>query len=325
MNKNLKPFLGYDYSIWHLDMDTASPFFNWRWITNLTKSGQSNQRLIELTSRANYFNRPIIQPITYRFGYKESNQSHLLDLRHNITSELYHFESNLTIDCHPKGEIVTMIHQKAASSLSQLFYLELKQIFHQMATSFWETVVMKTGLVDMHVTGSWEQSIFHFYRKQFVFHSLIEDLLPSTTINLRYSDSHEFLHEILFPFLARKLVLLVDWQDSFQRLSLSDQNLFLSNETTNILEMLMFRREQCQVVKLVSDAKFEDFLSQITNHLRKIHKHLLSICANDHHPLNQLLKPLLGKSTICQFLNDIPLSIHLLFPEISLAYNSIHF
>jgi len=310
----------YSNSVWLLDLDIASPFFNWRWTTHMAKSNQSNQRSIELTSQANYFQQPISQPITYLLGYKENNTSRLLDLRHNISSELYHFEGNLTVDCHSTGEIITAIDQRAASPLSQLFHLELKQIFHQMATSFRETVVMNTGLVDMHVTGRWEQSIFHFYRKQFVFHSLVEELLPSATINLHYSDNRQFLHEILFPFLARKSVVLINWEDSIQRLSLSHQDLFLSNETANILEIIMFKSELGQNVKIVSDAKFDHFLYQLTSQVSKIHKHLLLVCENVHHPLNQLFKPLLKRPSICQFWNDIPMLSYSLFPEISLVY-----
>ena len=313
------------FSVWQLDIDIASPFFDWRWVTNLTKSGQSNQRLIEVASRVNYFQQPISRPITYLLGYRESNQSRLLDLRHNITSELYQFEGNLTVDLQSTGEVITAIHQKAASSLSRLFYLELKQIFHQMITSFWETVVMKTDLVNMHVTGRWEQSIFNFYRKQFVFHSLIEELLPSITINLQYSNSRQFLHEILFPFLARKLIILVDWHDEFQRLSLSDLDLFLSNETTNILEISRFQSEQVEIVKLISDAKLDHCLNQLTKQLSKIYEHSMLVCENVHHPLNQLLRPILRKPTICQFWNDTLLLTHSLFQEISLMYKMIHF
>ena len=254
-------------------MELASPLYNWQWMTSTTKSGRPGDRRIDITSRANYILRPITNPITYLLSYRESNQSRLLDLRHNVSSELYRMESNLTVDRDSTGAIMTEIQQKANSPLGKLFNLDLKQIFHQLGSSFWETVVMTSGLVDMHVSARWEHSILEFYRKRFTFHSHSEDLLPSTIITVEYSDCRRFRHEVLLPFLARKYVLLIEFQDlhSYQpvHFSLSDQNQFLSNETGNTLEIDLFKTEVPNIV-IVSQENLNQFLVQLANQSKKV-------------------------------------------------------
>jgi len=283
------------------EMELASPLYNWQWMTSTTKSGRPGDRRIDITSRANYILRPITNPITYLLSYRESNQSRLLDLRHNVSSELYRMESNLTVDRDSTGAIMTEIQQKANSPLGKLFNLDLKQIFHQLGSSFWETVVMTSGLVDMHVSARWEHSILEFYRKRFTFHSHSEDLLPSTIITVEYSDCRRFRHEVLLPFLARKYVLLIEFQDlhSYQpvHFSLSDQNQFLSNETGNTLEIDLFKTEVPNIV-IVSQENLNQFLVQLANQSKKVTEHLLSISKDVEHPVNRLLKPLFRTTSV---------------------------
>ena len=184
-------------------------------------------------------------------------------------------ESNMTVVSDGSNEVVTKINQKAHSSVSEFFDLDLKQIFHQSGESCWETVVMKSDIVDMHVTGRWEKSILEYYRKKFVFYSHTEDLLPSMIIVLEYTDVLRFRHEIEFLFLAQKYLLLINRKDSNaifpMDIELWGMDQFKTNVTHKVMEVVISTNDaNGYSVKIDTTSAFSRIQDAIFNYVRKV-------------------------------------------------------
>jgi hypothetical protein len=192
--------------------------FDWRWFSNSVIQPTQDGRQIVAFSEGNNLIHKIAMPIKYLFGLVESNSSsRVFELRHNVSSALYRFEGNMTVDLKPSDsepQIVTKITQKVrTSSFQRAIRLDLQQIFHNCGHWNWETVVLKSGLFDMHVSAHWNHSILQLYRKRFQIHSHDEEYLPSLNFEIDYSDYRRFYHLISCPFLARSYDLLIEFSD----------------------------------------------------------------------------------------------------------------
>lgn len=199
-------------------MELVSLAFDWRFFSNWNIEPKGDGRAVTGIAEGNYLFQPCAIPIRYQFGLSESNSSsRVFILRHNVSSALYCFEGNMTIDVEPtdsEPDIVTKITQKIrTSSLERPLRLDLQQIFHQSGHWTWETVVLRSGLFDMHVSGHWNDTIFHRYRKLFQIHSHDQDCLPSINFEVNYSDRLRFYHQVSYPFLACSYGLLVQFSD----------------------------------------------------------------------------------------------------------------
>ena len=220
-----------------------SVVFDWRLFSNWTIQPEQDGRNIFSISEANYYVQPTAKPIKYLFGLTQNNSSsRVLDLRHNISSTLYRFEGNMTVELEPLGSdlaIVTEINQKIETSLKRPFYQDLRQIFHQIGHWNWETVVMKSGLFDMHVSGHWNHTVFDLYGKRFQFQSHDESYLPSLNLAIDYSDRLSFHHIFSFPFLARTYNLFIDFSNPSSFLPAQIQILFRDEFKTNFSRNIM--------------------------------------------------------------------------------------
>lgn len=228
--------------------------FDWRWFSNSVIQPTQDGRKVVAFSEGNYLSHPSAIPINYLFGLVESNSSsRVFDLRHNVSSALYRFEGNMTVDLKPSDsepQIVTEITQKVrTSSLERAIHLDLRQIFHQFGHWNWETVVLKSGLFDMHVSGHWNHTILQLYRKRFQIHSHDEDYLPSLNLEINYSDSLRFHHIFSFPFLACSYGFLIEFTDpsSFvpARVQILFRDEFQRNYSQSILQLNLYKRNGC--------------------------------------------------------------------------------
>lgn len=161
----------------------------------------------------------------------------VVDLRHNISSALYHFEGNMTVELEPMPDsepaVITQIYQKIRTSLEKPVHLDLQQIFHKCGEWSWETVVLKSGWLNMHVNGLWNHSIFDLYKKQFQFHSHDEDNFPSLNFALNYSDRLRFHHHATFPFLARSYDIMIEFTNPSSFFPMNFNILFRDEFKTN--------------------------------------------------------------------------------------------
>lgn len=150
--------------------EAFSELFDWRWsgCWAIVKPPSSTAgRIIRATSDLNYLLEPSPMPIQYRFGYEEGgpNATRLVDLKHNITSPLYTFQGNMTVDMPGSdGQVITNILQKVNSPLSDWFRQDLRQVFHQSGPYNWETCLIRSGLADLHVSARWNGSVLDYYR-----------------------------------------------------------------------------------------------------------------------------------------------------------------
>ena len=94
--------------------------FDWRWFSNSVIQPTQDGRQIVAFSEGNNLIHKIALPIKYLFGLVESNSSsRVFELRHNVSSALYRFEGNMTVDLKPSDsepQIVTKITQKVRTS-----------------------------------------------------------------------------------------------------------------------------------------------------------------------------------------------------------------
>lgn len=201
-----------------MKIEIISHAFDWQLVSSWTIQNERGRKISSVTE-GNYFFRPSAVPIKYLFGYLENQSSlRVVDLRHNISSALYHFEGNMTVDVEPNPDsepaIITQITQKIRTPLERPIHLDLQQIFHKCGEWSWETVVLKSGCLNMHVNGLWNHSIFDLYKKRFEFHSHDEDYFPSVNLAINYFDRLRFHHHVVFPFLARSYEILIEFANS---------------------------------------------------------------------------------------------------------------
>ena len=227
-----------------LSLELESLAFDWRWFSNSEIQPTQDGRKIVAFSEGNYLIHPSPIPIKYLFGLIESNSSsRVFELRHNVSSALYRFEGNMTVDVRPSNsepQIVTEITQKVrTSSLERAIYLDLRQIFHKSGHWNWETVVLKSGLFDMHVSGHWNHTILQLYRKRFQIHSHDEEYLPSLNFEINYSDSLRFHHLISFPFLACSYGFLIEFINPSSFVPAHVQILFNNEFQTNLSRSIL--------------------------------------------------------------------------------------
>lgn len=289
---------------WQLSVEIVSFAFDWRWFINWSILPKQDGREVTAISEGNYLFQPSAIPIRYRFGLLESNSSsRVFLLRHNISSALYRFEGNMTIDVESTDsdpEIITKITQKIrTSSLERPLRLDLQQIFHQSGYWTWETVVLRSGLFDMHVSGHWNDTIFQHYRKLFQIHSHDEDCLPSLNLEFDYSDRRRFYHQISYPFLACSYGLLVQLSESFTfipaevRILYRDE--FETNHSRSILQLKF--SEINSILNAQASVEWLDvnrMIAAIKNQLNKI----TAWMADEQHPINELLKPIFRRPTL---------------------------
>ncbi|XP_046438807.1 uncharacterized protein LOC124190251 isoform X1 [Daphnia pulex] len=294
-----------------LSFELVSLAFDWRWFSNSVIQPTQDGRKVVAFSEGNYLFHPSAKPINYLFGLVESNSSsRVFDLRHNVSSALYRFEGNMTVDLKPSDsepQIVTEITQKVrTSSLERAIHLDLRQIFHQFGHWNWETVVLKSGLFDMHVSGHWNHTILQLYRKRFQIHSHDEDYLPSLNVEINYSDSLRFHHIFSFPFLACSYGFLIEFTDpsSFvpARVQILFRDEFQTNYSQSILQLNLYKPNGC----LNADGSADWFeISRITDGVRRQLEKLTNWIADDQHPINQLLQPILQRSTLAHAFGDV--------------------
>lgn len=221
-----------------MKIEIVSSAFDWQFLSSWNIQNESG-RTISSVTEGNYLFRPSAMPIKYLFGFIE-NQSpvRVIDLRHNISSALYRFEGNMTVDLEPLSDsepaVVTQISQKIRTSLERPMYLDLQQIFHKSGEWYWETVVMKSGLLNMHVNGLWNHSVLDLYKKQFHFHSHDEECFPSLNLAINYSDRLRFHHHAVFPFLARSYEILIEFTNPTSFFPMDFNILFRDEFKTNV-------------------------------------------------------------------------------------------
>lgn len=256
-----------------------SSAFDWQLFSNWTIQPEREGQKVFSVSEANYYIQPTAIPIKYLFGLTQNNSSSkIFDLRHNISSALYSFEGNMTIELEPLGSelaVITEITQKVRSALKHPLYQDLRQIFQKTGHWNWETVVMKSGLFDMHVSGHWNYSIFDLYGKRFQFRSHDENYLPSLNLEISYSDRRSFHHVFSLPFLARTYSLLIDFNNSSSFFPVQIQILFRdefkTNYSRNIVELSLLKEDG--VLKAHASSSWSDLIlivEGITNQIRKV-------------------------------------------------------
>ncbi|XP_059350999.1 uncharacterized protein LOC130694286 isoform X2 [Daphnia carinata] len=295
---------------WQLHLEILSFAFDWRWSSNLSILPKQDGREVTAISEGNYLFQPSPIPIRYRFGLLEGNSSsQVFMLRHNISSALYRFEGNMSIDVEPTDshpEIITKITQKIrTSSLERPLRLDLQQIFHESGYWTWETVVLRSGLFDMHVSGHWNDTVLQHYRKLFQIHSHDEDCLPSMNLELDYSDRRRFYHQISYPFLACSYGLLVQLSDTSRFLPAEVKILyrdeFKANHSRSILQLKLSEVNSILNAKVSTEwSDINRMTAAIKNHLDKITNWM----ADEQHPINQLLKPILRRPTLAKSFAD---------------------
>lgn len=200
-------------------------------------------------------------------------------LQHNISSNLYQFQGNLTVQSSEDdpGALVTSITQMTRCSVWDAINSDLRQVFHQQGHSYWENVVLRSPMVDMHVSGRWEESVTNFYRKQFDLHSRAEPLLPSATLNLEYSDSSRFMHRLKLPFLSATYELAIQLrQGSYlpQEIIITFQDHFLTNRTQPILQwMLLDDGLGTGRVRIKSQSHFQIMFTDMAGYVKQVSPH----------------------------------------------------
>lgn len=203
-------------STWDLKVDIVSRKFDWQFRSNWTSTLNGNSREISSITEGNYLYQPVLEPIKYLFGFVDNQSpSRLVDIRHNISSALYWFEGNMTVDVDSQSgmtpaAVITQISQKVRTLVDKEIYVDLQQIFHKSGDWNWETVVMKSGLFNMHVNGLWNRSLLHLYEKRFQFNSIDEAYVPSFNIDISYADNLRFFHRITIPFMARSYDVVIE-------------------------------------------------------------------------------------------------------------------
>ena len=251
-----------------------NPFFNWLINGNGTLHQDSGSRELTIQVDATHLNRPTESPLHYQLRYSENQQSPYVDLRHKISSEFFGFEGNMTVFQGPEsGSIVTEIFQRTASQLWPFLNSDLHQIFHQLPDFSWETVVMRSGLMDMHVTGKWATSIWEYYRKLFQFRSHWQ-FLPSLNVRLDYSNKRQFFHEFHFLLIAKKLQILAEVSDSDiifpVKISASFQDEFRSNVSHKIMEIVVSKTDYFFRVDFNARDQFWEVVKQVSQHLSQV-------------------------------------------------------
>lgn len=223
----------------NLKIDIGSLIFDWRILSDWKVEFNRNGKIVSSSTEANYYVDPVTDAIKYLFEMNENNSSSdILELRHNITSPLYNFEGNMTVHLSTiqnfDAAAVTEITQRVHTPLGKNLRLDLKQIFQQCGHWNWETVVMKSGLLDMYVSSQWNHSIFDYYRKRFHFHSHDEELLSSFDLTINYSKRLLFEHHILLPFLARSYDVVIKYSNEESLFPDYGELLFRDEFQTNV-------------------------------------------------------------------------------------------
>ncbi|KAI9556574.1 hypothetical protein GHT06_016364 [Daphnia sinensis] len=295
---------------WQLNLEVVSFAFDWQWFSSWSIIPKQDGREVTGISEGNYLFLPSSIPIRYRFGLLENNStSQVFALRHNISSALYRFEGNMTIDVKPTDsvpEIVTKITQKIHTpSLERPLRLDLQQIFHQSGYWTWETVVLRSGLFDMHVSGHWNDTILQHYRKLFQIHSHDEDCLPSVNVKLDYSGRRRFYHRMSYPFLACTYGLLVQLSESSgfvpAEVKILYQDEFKTNHSRSILQLKLSEVNSILNAQVsVEWLEINRVIAAIKNQLDK----LTNWMADEQHPINQLLEPILRRPTLAKSFSD---------------------
>ena len=263
-------------------MELSSVFFDWRVLSYWTVQYDQNGKTISSVTDANYHLNPIPDSIKYNFQMTENNSStRILELRHNISSSLYLFEGNMTVHVKPSPNldpvIITEITQTIRTPLSTNLRLDLKQIFNQCGHWSWETVVMKSGLFDMHVNGKWNYSVLDYYRKRFHFHSHDEDSFTSFDLILKYSKRVLFVHQIFLPFLARSYDISIQYPNEVaffpDRFEIRFRDEFESNISRSIGLLTILREEELWTLKTSSEwPEVQLILSGVNQQIKKVNQ-----------------------------------------------------
>ena len=179
----------------------------------------------------------------------------------------------MTVDQGENSAIVTEIFQKVHSPVAEGFFSDLRQIFHQSGPWNWEAVVMKSGFLDLYVTGKWNNSIFDYYRKRFQIHSLIEDSFPSFTLILDYTNRIRFYHHLHFPLLARAYTFNLDLTPISLLpilLQISMQDEFVSNCSYTISKTKFYELNGVYYLHSVTTEDFQHVFKEAKLNLQRV-------------------------------------------------------
>ena len=199
----------------------------------------------------------------------------------------------MTVEKDKNSAVVTEIWQKVNSPVAKGLFMDLHQIFHQSGFWNWETVVMKSGLVDMHVSGHWNNSVLDYYRKRFQFHSHTEESIPSFSLTLEYHNRLHFHNHFHFPFLALAYgvtlnltpysLLPIDLQ-----VSMHDE--FISNFSYPISKVRFYQNNGTFNFEIDSNAEMHVTIKLLHLHLIKVHLNIKMLHRLKFNFTNNLLR-----------------------------------
>jgi len=180
----------------------------------------------------------------------------------------------MTVEKDKNSAVVTEIWQKVNSPLAKGLFMDLRQIFHQSGFWNWETVVMKSGLVDMHVSGQWNNSVLDYYRKRFQFHSHTEESIPSFSLTLECNNRLHFHNHFHFPFLALAYGVtlnLTPYSLLPINLQVSMHDEFISNFSYPISKVRFYQNNGTFSFEIDSNAEMHVTIKLLHLHLIKVH------------------------------------------------------
>lgn len=258
-------------------LDASSEALNLASTAHFEKYLHKGGPLTRFSAKFNFLRNPSAIPMVYQFGLQEGSNQRFLDLRHNVSSQLYSFEGNMTIEkekTSSESSIITRIWQKIESPLSSTFKLDLEQIVNQTETWSWETTLMHSGLMDMHVSALWNGSILDYYSKKFQFKSYNEDLVPSLNILFSYFDRLEFQHRFEFPFKASAFELWIKRISSNSMFPLDVQILCQDGLKTNVslpvASLFITKRNEYFDARFSSKPQFKQSLTGLIDFAHKV-------------------------------------------------------
>jgi len=179
----------------------------------------------------------------------------------------------MTVEKDKNSAVVTEIWQKVHSSVAAGFFMNLRQIFHQSGFWNWETVVMTSGLVDMYVSGHWNNSVLDYYRKRFQFNSHAEETIPSFSLTLEYTNRLHFYHHFQFPFLALAYGVNLDLTPYSLlpvNLQVSMHDEFISNNSHPIAKIRFYQNDGVFNLQMHTKAEMDVTIKLLHLHLIKV-------------------------------------------------------
>lgn len=291
--------------------------------------------MTSLSLETNYLHEPSAIPMKYQFGFQESKSGRFFELRHNLSSKLYYFEGNMTVDEENTlsgPSIITHIWQKIRTPISDSFMLDLEQIINQTGTWSWETTVMRSGFMDMHVSAQWDGSFLDYYSKRFQFKSYLEDLMPSFNLLFSYSDRMFFYHRFEVPFEAFAYEVMIKRLSSNALIPVEmhflSQDEFKTNTSLPMASLYILGNPDLLEARFSSESRLEQALAALQStsekvllnyfykfyHINVVFQFLRLFSVKDS-TLNKILQPLLGQPTLSDWSRNILTKCTYIFHE----------